>query len=79
MAKTLEELKAAVLALPVGERVEVALELIKSVDDFEYEVATVTELKRRLALNDEANDIDGEELDAEFRARYGWHEPATRD
>jgi len=75
---TLDELKAAVLGLPVGERVEVALELIQSVEDFEYEAATLKEIKRRLALNDEAEDIDQDQLDAEFRARYRWDESATR-
>jgi hypothetical protein len=70
MAKTLEEVRADVLGLPVGERMDLAQDLIRSVEGLpEVEGAWLEEIKRRTALDDAAHDIDADVLDAEMRAR----------
>ena len=81
MAKTLEEIKADVMSLPIGERIDLAQDLIRSVDGQpEVESAWLVEIKRRTALSDQGRleEVDAEDLDAEIRERYKWDESATR-
>ena len=50
MHSTLEELRAAVLALPEGERAQLAAKILESLDvDPEIEAAWVAEVQDRLA------------------------------
>jgi len=81
MARTLEEIRADVLELPVGERIDLVRDLVESVDgDPAIEAAHLQEIKRRIALADagEIGDIDSETLFEELRARYQWEESPGR-
>lgn len=81
MARTLEEIKADVMSLPIGERIDLAQDLIRSVDGRpEVESAWLQEIKRRIALSDagQLEEVDADEVHAELRARYKWDDSATR-
>lgn len=79
MARTLDELKAEVLSLPLGERLDLARELVASAGDSDVDAAWLAEIQRRVALADagQAGDIDADVLYNQLRARYQWDESAT--
>lgn len=78
MARTLEQIKADVMTLPVGEKIDLARDLVESVEgDPAVEAAWLEEIKRRMTLSD-ADDVDADDLFNELRARYQWDESRTR-
>ncbi len=77
MARTLEQIKEDVMALPVGEKIDLVRDLVESVDgDPAVEASRLEEIKRRIALADagEIGDVDSDALFEELRARYQWEE-----
>lgn len=71
MSSAPEELRAAALALPRGERAELAKQLIDSLDDDEIEAAWQDEVRLRLDAyrNDEIKSVAADDVFDEARRR----------